>query len=212
MDADIYSGFVRQRRNLIVMSMVVLLSEVANLRVEKISFFGNEATIGNPALVNTVLWVLLIYWLIRYYQYFHDLGDKNFLSSLMTKRKQLVKKLFFRNLLNDPVFIKSLPNDVAGKKYKAFPREVLFFQERWFSTSGNVEYLIGRDSGQGMVESEKMTIKGLDLFFPTLISFLHVFFRTRYFSEYILPFVLFTLPLFFSYPKNQSWLMSLINP
>lgn len=92
MHADIRDGFVRQRRNLIIMSLVVLFSELAGLKIEKISIFGNEATIGKPELVTITLWIFLFYWLIRYYQYFHEIGDKGFLGSFLLQRRKILGK------------------------------------------------------------------------------------------------------------------------
>lgn len=209
METEIHSGFVRQRRNLMVMSVVVLLSEVANLRINKISIFGNEASISNPEIVNVALWILLIYWLIRYYQYFYEMGDKGFLTSLKSKRAQLVKRWFFRKLVNNHTFTKSLPNQ-NGEKLRVFPREVNVFRDYWFFITAEVEFLIGIDATAGTIEKKDLTIKGWLLFIPTLLSLIHVFTRTRYFSEYILPFILFLLPWYFSFPSHQSWLMAFI--
>lgn len=38
-------GFIRQRRNLILMSLVVLAVNVAGARIERLSLLGNEITL-----------------------------------------------------------------------------------------------------------------------------------------------------------------------
>jgi hypothetical protein len=62
-------GFVRQRRNLMIVSLVLLFSEATELKVEKINVFGTELFVNHPYAVNVVLWVVALYWLVRYYQY-----------------------------------------------------------------------------------------------------------------------------------------------
>lgn len=63
------SGFVRQRRNLMIASLALLFSEVTELRIQKLSAFGNELLIGEPYAVTLALWVATTYWLFRFYQY-----------------------------------------------------------------------------------------------------------------------------------------------
>lgn len=69
MDEEQQDGFVRQRRNLMVASLVLLFSEVTELKVEKISAFGTELLVGKAQAVTLALWVAAVYWLIRFYQY-----------------------------------------------------------------------------------------------------------------------------------------------
>jgi hypothetical protein len=62
-------GFVRQRRNLMLSSLILLFSEVTELTVEKLTLFGTELLIGKPQAVTMALWIATLYWALRYYQY-----------------------------------------------------------------------------------------------------------------------------------------------
>jgi len=63
------SDFIRQRRNLMIVSLVLLFSEVSELKISKLSVFGNNFLLGQPRPVSGALWVAGLYWLLRFYQY-----------------------------------------------------------------------------------------------------------------------------------------------
>ncbi|MGE0111660.1 hypothetical protein [Aquabacterium sp.] len=66
---------LRQRRNLILISLALLLSNAASLSIEKISIFGTEISVGNAPNFQACAWVVWFYFLIRYYQYLRQEGD-----------------------------------------------------------------------------------------------------------------------------------------
>lgn len=210
-EQEIQSGFIRQRRNLMVMSIVVLLSEITELKISKVAVFGNEAVINNPDLVLKVMWLFLAYWLVRYYQYFHEIGDKGFVRSFKSKRKKLLEKMGFRRLFNDPIFIEWIPNGSDGKKLKSFPESFEVYEDRLFHVESEAEFLLSdhRHNG-GTLHKEHITFSPRQLLIPSIVAVLDVLIRTRYFSEYLLPFVLFVLPLVFSNANAHSWLLSIL--
>lgn len=60
-------AFVRQRRNLLIVSMSLVATTLMELRLETpVSFFGNTISIGNPNAIGVLLWTLWLYFLIRY--------------------------------------------------------------------------------------------------------------------------------------------------
>jgi hypothetical protein len=60
---------LRQRRNLIAISAFLVLFDIANVQVAKVSLLGNELIIGNVQLLIYSAWCLWAYFLLRYYQY-----------------------------------------------------------------------------------------------------------------------------------------------
>lgn len=72
---EIREGFVRQRRNLLIVSCILLLATGSEMSVEAFEAFGAKVHIA-PGSVALVLWVLWFYWILRYWQYYHDLPDK----------------------------------------------------------------------------------------------------------------------------------------
>src|SRR6266516_3672268 len=67
--------FVRQRRNLMAMSLVLLVADVHNdIHLGPVIFLVHA-----PFTITTVLWLVWFYWLWRYYTSFHDIGERGFL-------------------------------------------------------------------------------------------------------------------------------------
>lgn len=58
----------KSRRNLIVVSALLVIFDVAKVSVAKVSVLGTELLVGNPKIVSVVLWVLWAYLLLRYLQ------------------------------------------------------------------------------------------------------------------------------------------------
>jgi len=66
MNADL----LRQRRNLIVLSLVLLIFSVSDTTIgRKVSVLGAELVVGNPEVLKPLAWVFWGYFLLRYYQY-----------------------------------------------------------------------------------------------------------------------------------------------
>lgn len=60
-------AFVRQRRNLLIVSVSLAATILMELRLETpVSFFGNTISIGNPNAIGVLLWALWLYFLVRY--------------------------------------------------------------------------------------------------------------------------------------------------
>ena len=78
MTNKIHDGFIRQRKNLITVSLLLIFAEISGIEINKINLLGNEVSLKNPNIVYIVLWMALFYWFARYYQYFRDLKGKGF--------------------------------------------------------------------------------------------------------------------------------------
>jgi len=70
-EAEIDSpAFIRQRRNLIIASLVLAFAQGTHLSIHKVAFFGVEANIDGPVSTLPYLWILFGYFLWRYWQAF----------------------------------------------------------------------------------------------------------------------------------------------
>ena len=65
MNADL----LRQRRNLIGISAILLIFDFANVQIAKVSLLGTKLLVGNVQVLAVCAWVICFYFLIRYYQY-----------------------------------------------------------------------------------------------------------------------------------------------
>lgn len=85
-------GLLRQRRNLITTSAIILFVEWAGMTFNtQYSVLGVSATITNPTAVSGALWVLWGYWLYRYYLYYKEARIAERFSAIQADvRRQLV--------------------------------------------------------------------------------------------------------------------------
>lgn len=60
---------IRQRRNLIITSLIVIFILYTDVQISKISIFGIEIQTPKHETLMNSLWAIWIYFLIRYYQY-----------------------------------------------------------------------------------------------------------------------------------------------
>lgn len=67
---DMSSGILRQRRNLMGISIFLPIFLFSGITLETISFFGNRVSVNNPQIITISLIVLFVYFSLRYYQYF----------------------------------------------------------------------------------------------------------------------------------------------
>lgn len=62
-------GVVRQRRNLIIISGVLVMLKFGKVEITKLSVASIEFNFGNPEAMYIALWAMYIYFFIRYIQY-----------------------------------------------------------------------------------------------------------------------------------------------
>ncbi|HUW52385.1 MAG TPA: hypothetical protein VMV99_03045 [Rhodanobacter sp.] len=72
---------LRQRRNLIATSAVLLVFDFAQVTITKVSVLGTELLVGNAKILMICAWVLWAYFLLRYYQYWRAEPDQHIRSS-----------------------------------------------------------------------------------------------------------------------------------
>jgi hypothetical protein len=70
---DSSTSFHRQRRDLFVISAILILAQLTNAEPHKLNFLGVEIDIRNAAVLTVAAWLLRGYWLVRYLQALNDL-------------------------------------------------------------------------------------------------------------------------------------------
>lgn len=196
---DIREGFRRQRRNLLIVSLVLLFSETAELTISELNLFGNVVHLANPATITYALWVAYLYWLWRYYTYFHDLSNRNILATYRYRLYELIKQIGFRKLCRDSVVTKRLnqtdvitiDRNTTIANTMLIPRSLTRFEIR-------VKLYGTKASGySGEIDNiDFFYIKApMSIIAAHVVAWGHVFFRTSLVSEYLLPFCIALLPV-----------------
>lgn len=74
-------GFIRQRRNLIITNILILVLALAKVQIEQLSVAGVKfGAFKNPTVLLVFLWLAWAYFLYRYSVYFLEEGPKNLVN------------------------------------------------------------------------------------------------------------------------------------
>ena len=93
-DDDTQQGFLRQRRNLFVVSIVLAVVQLTGATIgESFTVLGITINLESPFFVAYVLWCLWLYWFYRYYVYHRELMPLGFLNAIEARRIVELKKL-----------------------------------------------------------------------------------------------------------------------
>ncbi|MHB8252163.1 MAG: hypothetical protein ACYDEV_00330 [Acidiferrobacter sp.] len=212
----IRTGFIRQRRNLIAISLALLFVEASELSVKTLDIFGSQLAIHKQSIVTAALWFAYAYWLWRYYVYFHDIGDKGFrkashacLSRLLDrwrKKKFESDRAWRVALVNkaDDQWVKKSSSDADLQGTLYTPRDWRLLDVSPIGMGGFREIPVQSrlvlwdicDSKHVMVAdvNPQFSITGLDAIVLNSLAGLDVLARTRIFSEYYLPYLIALAP------------------
>jgi hypothetical protein len=197
---DISAGFVRQRRNLIVISLVLLFAQLADLAVSELDVFGTKIKIGSPVAVDFALWLAWSYWLVRYYVYLHDLPiedlQRHQFTFLQRKLNRDIDKLLFNRLRETHKL------DCSKSEFRPSlrTRHVGPFEAGWRIRLTGVDAQCVRKRGNSsstQVGDYEIFITGRELVGYERRAKVEAYLKTRWFTEYILPFVIAGLPFLY---------------
>lgn len=182
MNADL----LRQRRNLIAISALLLIFDFANVTITKVSVLGTELLVGNAQILMVGAWVLWAYFLLRYYQYWRTEPDQHIRNSFKNKLDGYARS-----------FTKAVPlRDMYGGSFDNYKisRNGVF---RWTYT------LYGYDPVEGgMKDGPSTNLPAVRLAAWSVQSAAFVCFQTPHATDHILPFVLaFSAPIVTIYTK-----------
>jgi hypothetical protein len=199
MDPQLVDGFTRQRRALVATSIVLAAFVGLGAAMEDIEFLGNTVHLAKPLAVALPLWITWGYSMIRYYQYFRDLGDVGFREAIAAREGQLARKFALHKLRAQ------LRPDVSEFRHpkvrlEVRPMDVLDMPPSMWRLKANgwlhVTERFGRNkTASQMIENEEVTFPPWHPRFARLRSFVWTLVNTRFGTEYGLPFLIGLLPL-----------------
>ncbi len=187
--------FVRQRRNLLAMSLVLLVADIQN----DIHLGPVVLLVHAPFTIAMVLWVVWAYWLWRYYTSFHDIGEKGFLRTYRERLQILGHRICIRRIIRgdrtefEAIHVKFREMNSNGT------RQLMVFNSSYargrpspWHLSLNVN--LGLKDSDGILALEEIgpaqnvTVEGVEFLFTAARAWAYVIFRTTLFTEYLLPF------------------------
>jgi hypothetical protein len=75
---------LRQRRNLVAMSCLLIIFDLAKVKVAKVGVLGTDLIVGDVRVLAISMWVIWGYFLLRYYQFWK--ADTPHLSRALSDR------------------------------------------------------------------------------------------------------------------------------
>lgn len=143
------------------------------------------------------------YWLIRYYVYFREINNKGFKSAfykrLDTFAIKIARNRFFKNT---DLLQKEFPERDGCKPYFINP-SVKSRSLKVYRVAFIIRYGKSEDTGQSV--THRITIEKHFLILPIFRSFIYVNMHTKFFTEYVLPFIICSSPIIY---KLNQWLKS----
>lgn len=196
---DTSTHFVRQRRNLILISVALFFSQFHQVELSKLSLFGNELNLKNPLNPEIYLWAAFFYLLWRYYTYFRETGKIGFFDKHLVKFANLVETLAEKELRRDKTLVKIM-NDSLIKtgtdKWQVLSSKPLepVTRTRWYlevKTRG--VSTDGKDAHN--LTPVGVEVKGFSVLLAWVHAWLFVLFSTTLFSQYAVPFIIAAFPI-----------------
>lgn len=171
--------FNRQRRNLLVTSLLLFFAKSYGLQYPEMNILGNKFEFETPLDVSFLLLIFLIYFLLRYYQFFRDIGDKGFYKEFEVRSRKLGAERA------EKVFKAKYKNDFNKKISKS----KLYDLKSWAAV---VEY---KTEGNAPVYQEKILLGKFDQLLIFIQVWWSITIHTPLVTEFYLPFVLGLLAL-----------------
>ncbi|MFH7326451.1 hypothetical protein [Desulfurivibrio sp. C05AmB] len=168
----------RQRRNVTALSSLLILFNFADVSIAKVSLLGTELLVGDPAKLAAFVWLIWVYFLLRYYQYWREEPDKGLSKAFRDRFDRCAKDYTGKDFVQD----------MHGS-----PRYYKLSREGWFNWRYSVEN-VHPVEGNALV-GENIPISIIRVCAWAIFSAIHVCINTPRVTEHVLPFPLAILAL-----------------
>lgn len=182
--------FIRQRRNLMGISIVLLFVTYSGLKITTLNILGNSMTITQPHIVNVALWVAFTYWFWRYWVYRIEIRSGNMMylyKPIMFQRMVIRAKVQIDEAVKEAESVLKCDVSVHSKEwamppsYNPFALRKLKLQLAYYQTI----------DGRSNQIKQEVTIELKRHLSQEILDWLYVMrnitFNTAYVSEYIVP-------------------------
>ena len=193
----LWNGFERQRRNLVLISIVLLLVHYAGLKFTTLNILGNKAELPDQKVIHWVLWVGWFYWGVRYYQYYRDLGDKGYGATFRSHLMKLAKKPLKKAARGRGKYSFSDENGDLYTLEKIHDPSIVQADIIYFKGYVRYDYCFTPDNLTPIRFKQQdldVEVHLPQLIIPIIRSVIHVIVSTTLITEYVFPFLMALLP------------------
>lgn len=156
-----------------LVSCLLIIFDFAQVKVAQINLLGTNLLIGNPEVLEVIIWFLWAYFLLRYYQFFKEENDLMIFSTFTNHFKELAKNFAMDQAIKH------------GSKYE--------FANLFAENTGFLKWEI-KNSSYNPAEGNVLTsVTGVIPCYRVIIwhlkSFIHLFLNTSKITEHLVPFI-----------------------
>lgn len=173
------SDLLRQRRNILIISCILILFDFANVTIGRVTLLGTQFIIGRPEVIEQVTWLFWAYSLLRYYQYVRVEDDLEISSRYMNYFGGLVDYYARSDFQSKGYDIPNWIGEDVGIPY----RKTNFLRHEYVM-QGNLVSSDGEPSN-----TRNFPIPWYLVIIFMMKSASHVMVHTPRFTDYILPFI-----------------------
>jgi|GEM_PF-2296649 hypothetical protein len=172
---DMSEGLIRQRRNLISVSCILVFLKFAGVEISKLSFLGLDFDeLKNPSAFYLLIWVAYFYFALRYYQYFWQEGrskvTNNYISGV-------------RNRTINKVWTNAKKSKINGEFRTYEPNTLEELEANDWKYEATYRKADGTKIVVGMVLEKKERVK------CRVNTIINLTFHTSIVTDYLLPFL-----------------------
>ena len=196
------TGFHRQRRNLIVGSLTLFFVQIADLHIgPRGSVMAFDITIGKPAVVSWFLWVAVLYWAVRYFQYHLREIPTGFRNSIRSRVERSLRKHAIATLRRTvPAVLPQPPQLEPGETCELTPFNFDIRKRELWEVVAECQptWSVFRGSNQVASHQGNLTgvvFRGFDLIRARTYAYSYTIVMTPIFTDFGLPYVIFACPL-----------------
>jgi hypothetical protein len=195
MDED---GFLRQRRNLIVISFLLLFTHGTGLTLEEINVLGNKAELAQTFRLEPVLWLSWVYLLLRYWQAFKEYAGPRFGGIFGNEFLGRLEYLF-RVKFESPELSEALRDDYDSVAVGKMVQDIKV--NGWSAASASVSYIHQGLPGKlrsNIPNPVRRRLNAYDVWSCRIRAFFYIAFNKSVLTELYLPFLIALSPVVFA--------------
>ncbi len=170
------SGLARQRRNLLIISILIIVFAEGGVVIEDFSLVGLKLKFQDFEVVYISLWVMFSYFFIRYYQYCRDEPDLGIVSGFLDK----LNSRCWTKIRKKSIEVCPACEEHGGKFMFSDTKMANFLKLKVNVVSERNMY--GEDT------NKDIELSAIPFTYDIVISFFHVLINRKGVSDYLLPY------------------------
>ncbi len=167
----------KDRRNLLFLSVVIIINYYVGISIDTINILGNTATVDNPDALEYIIFIIWGYFFVRYYQHLHS-TDNLFIKEEFLKRldkyskSKIVKEMKAQGI--------DISNNFKDQFFRDLKKEGFL----------DYRYTLYEQNGYGeIVEKDTVKLRFSIFIIPILVSIFTFILNSKCFTEYFVPLI-----------------------